>query len=226
MDIRDPHPKQHRQRWYEVAVACVLGIASVGAAWCTHQSGMWSGLQALQIADWNAHSRQAEARSAHAVALRGLDVVLFSWYVSAVGEGRKDLAAFFLARFPPPLRRATDNWLATRPLSSESAPKTPFEMEEYSQPEDREADALRARADELFRSAEEANDTSDQYTALMVLFTVVLFLAGMSQTFVMGSVRAGVIVGSVILLFGCTIVVAFLPVATRNPIMRAPPGDR
>lgn len=56
-------------------------------------------------------------------------------------------------------------------------------MPEYRLAADREATALDARADTLFRDGEQANTDSDIYTMSTLLFAIVLFFAAISERF-------------------------------------------
>jgi hypothetical protein len=80
------------------------------------------------------------------------------------------LADFLYQRFSPPLITATDAWLATQPLKNPDAPATPFQLAEYVVPQKNQAKELDALADQKFRQANEANDRSDKYVLLTVIF--------------------------------------------------------
>ena len=59
----------------------------------------------------------------------------------------------------------------------------PFQMAEYVQPELLEAQRQKREAEKMEAAARQANQFSDQYVLLTVLFATVLFFGGISGTF-------------------------------------------
>ena len=55
-----------------------------------------------------------------------IDVATFIQWVDARAQGRSALARFYRARFRKEFEPAFSAWLATKPLTNNAAPKTPF----------------------------------------------------------------------------------------------------
>jgi hypothetical protein len=66
-----------REGWFELLVAVILGLATLGSAWSGYQSGLWSGIQTFRLAESTAAGRRAGEKSVNANQLRGVDLVLF-----------------------------------------------------------------------------------------------------------------------------------------------------
>src|SRR5687767_8237198 len=203
------------QRWFEVLSAMILGLAMLGSAWSAYQSGLWGGIQDFRIAEAQISGRQAAEKAVFANQLRGIDVILFERYVTALSENNQQLAQFLFQRFRPEFKVAAEAWLNTHPLKNPSAPRSPFVMKEYSLAVENEMRLLRQEEDKNFTEARKANGISDTYLLLTVLFSVVLFLGGITAAFERRPVRFSLIALSAIMLMGATIAMAFLPLATE-----------
>src|SRR5438132_180411 len=141
------------------------------------------GVQTFRLAAVSGAGREAAAQSMKALELRGLDASMFIYYVEAEGRGDTSLEDFLYQRFRPEMRKALDAWLKTDPLHNPHAPLTPFQMAEYVQPELLEAQRQQSEAEKMEAAARQANQFSDQYVLLTVLFATVLFFGGISGTF-------------------------------------------
>lgn len=84
-------------------------------------------------------------------------------------------------RFRPEFKTAVDAWLARGPLDDPSAPPTPFAMKQYQLAADQEAARLERRAEALTETGRTANQRSDDYVLVTIMFASVLFFAGISS---------------------------------------------
>lgn len=187
---------QDRVDRVELIATFVLAIATVLTAWSAFQATKWSGVQANSYAAAGA----ARTESTKASTLAGqqviIDVGLFQEWVSAVAvadDPRQYIVddvyqppldteeGFVHNLFPDRLKVAFDAWLATEPLRTEGAPSSPFEMDEYVVESRDQAEELEARADGLSGTARQANQRSDNYVLLTVLFASSLFFAGVGS---------------------------------------------
>jgi hypothetical protein len=201
--------------WFEVIAAVLLGFATLASAWSGYQSSLWGGIQDFRIAEAHISGREGGEKAVFANQLRGIDVVLFERYVSALSENNQQLAQFLFQRFRPEFKVAAEAWLATKPLKNSSAPRTPFVMKEYSLAAEKEAQKLRQNEEKKFAEARKANEISDKYLLLTVLFSVVLFLGGITAAFETRPVRFSLIALSAIMLMVAATAMAFLPLAAE-----------
>ncbi len=170
-------------RWVEFIAAVVLSLATVATAWAGYQAALWGGDQAEHMAAANASTVQAAQKSNQALQLTSLHANLFVAWVTAISNEDQELADFLYERFPVALKTASDAWIATNPRTNPDAPATPFQMAEYSLPETAEAAELDQKAQEEMDLAQAANDISDRYVLLTVIFASVLFFGGISGKF-------------------------------------------
>ena len=145
------------ESWFELIVAVILGLATLGSAWSAYQSGLWNGIQTFRLAESIAAGRRAAEKFVYANQLRGVDLVLFEAYLRALTEDNQRLAEFLFHRFRPEFKVAAEAWLATRPLKNPSAPSSPFVMKEYSLAADQEMQQSRQEEATKFTEARKAN---------------------------------------------------------------------
>jgi ABC-type multidrug transport system fused ATPase/permease subunit len=205
--------REPRETWFEFIAAAILGLATLGSAWSGYQSGLWGGIQDFRIAESLASGRNAAENAVYANQLRLIDVVSFERYVSAVSENNKQLSDFLVQRFRPEFKPAFDAWVAMKPLENAAAPPSPFVMKEYSLAPEREAQQLRQLEEKKTAEASKANTNSDTYLLLTVLFSVVLFLAGITAAFERRKLQMAVLSFSIVILTGASIALALLPLA-------------
>jgi hypothetical protein len=55
-----------REGWFELLVAVILGLATLGSAWSGYQSGLWSGIQTFRLAESTAAGRRAGEKAVYA----------------------------------------------------------------------------------------------------------------------------------------------------------------
>jgi hypothetical protein len=191
--------KDKRQRWAEITCAVVLSLATMCTAWCAYQSTLWGGVQTFRLAGANKAGRESSAATLAALQMRAFDASMFINYMQAKHEGNTRQEQFLLNRFRPEMKKALDAWLKTDPFNNPLAPPGPFKMAEYAQPELEEA----KRQDELsaqeHAAAEKANENSDTYVLLTVLFASVLFFGGIAGT--LDSRRLRIIILAIALAF-------------------------
>ncbi len=189
-------------RFVDVASVVLISVAAVLSALCGYQAGRWEGEQTrlYNIADANRLlSTQAADRS---FVTTSINVTLFLNYVEATQAGNTAIAKFIYRRFPPAMRRAMDAWLATDPAHNAHAPRSPFEMPEYTAQLQAGSHKDEATADADFNAALIAHRNSDAFTLLTVVFASVSFLAGVSTKLAFPRHLVIVCVGILALLYG------------------------
>jgi signal transduction histidine kinase len=170
-------------RWVEFFSAVVLSLATVLTAWSGYQAALWGGEQAKAYSEASAARIMAAQQNSQAMLRGSIHVGLFTEYAAAISEENQRLADFLYTRFPAELKTATDAWRATDPLNNPNAPLSPFDMPEYQLPQQVEAQRLEEQAAQKSAEADQANQQSDQYVLLTVIFAMVLFFGGISGKF-------------------------------------------
>jgi len=182
----------------EIISAFLLSFATVASAWCAYQSSRWSGVQTITFFEANNARSESIRKSNEAFQLAAIDVGMFTEFVAAYTEDNQQMMDIITQRFRPEMKPAVEAWLATDPLNNPDAPPSPFVMEEYKSAAQDESDRLLTVSERRFQDAKQANQTSDNYIMLTVIFASVLFFCGISTNFESFPIRAILIVIAVI----------------------------
>ena len=213
-------------RKFELFEAVVLSVAALLAAWTGFESAKWSGVQANSYSQAGASRVEASRASDLANDETTVDVVTFTqWLQAAEAEGLlakpadpnqpyvpdpDAVSGFLYERFRPEFKVAVDAWVATRPRLDPDAPRTPFAMPEYRVAAREKAQRLERQAEASAAQARAANQRSDNYVLMTIMFATVLFFAGISSKMDTFRARALLLgVGMVVLLTAIGIVLSF-----------------
>lgn len=197
-------------RWVEFIAAVVLALATVATAWAGYQAALWGGEQTRHMAAATAANVQAAQQTNSAQQRLSLEATLFVQWATAISQENQELADFLYERFPAELKVATDAWIATEPLKNPDAPGTPFEMTEYVLPETARAAEARQQAESESALANTANEISDRYVLLTVVFASVLFFGGISGKFQSKAIDLGMLsLAAVVFLVGLGILATY-----------------
>jgi hypothetical protein len=158
----------------------VLSLTTVLTAWSAFQSTKWGGVQANSYAAASGARTESVRASTTAGQQTVVDASTFIAWSQAVSAGNTALADFYFERFRDEFKPAVSAWIATMPLTNPNAPSTPFEMDEYVLAAAEEGRMQEQRADAFAETARQANQRSDNYVAVTVLFAGVLFFIGVS----------------------------------------------
>ncbi len=210
---------------FELFEAILLSIAAVLAAWTGFQSAKWSGVQANSYAQAGASRVESTRSATKAGQQTTVDVITFTdWLQAAEGEGLlsvpadatatyvpdpNSLSGFLYQRFRPEFATAVNAWIATHPRINPDAPPTPFVMPEYTSAEGADAARLEQQAEDQSATARSANQTSDNYVLMTIVFATVLFFAGISSK--MDTFRArAFLLGTATTLLTCAVIVVIV----------------
>ena len=199
-------------RWTELVAAILLSVAVVGSAFSAWQSTKWSGEQAISFAEASANRTKANSALMLATTQMSYDAMTFVDAVVLYAEGRGDLLGVFDERlFSDDFKVFVDEWLALDPLNNPDAPRTPFDLPDYSNPRILEWLQLQAEAEANTEKAKDHNQTSDDYILSTVFFAAVLFFAGISTKFRSPAIRWAALFMAVIGLAAATSFFLTLP---------------
>ncbi len=164
----------------ELFAVILMSLTAILTAWSGFQSAKWSGVQAIAFSEAAALRTESVRSSNLAVQLASVDVAFFSNYIDASAQGNDDLAQFYRERFPDRLEAATQVWVQADPIENPDAAPTPFALPEYQLDEAVDAAELEVEATQRASDARAANQRSDNYVLMTVLFAAVLFFAALS----------------------------------------------
>jgi hypothetical protein len=200
-------------RRLELFATVLLAAAAVATAWCSYQATRWNGEQTKQSGTTNRLRIEAARAQGLAEAQTEVDVATFTQWVDAYALRRTELADFYFKRFRAEFKPAVAAWLATRPLTNPNAPLTPFAMPQYKLA----ATAESKRLDEEAAASSDVRDRDIQrqsnYVLGVVLFAVVLFLAGMSTKLRNRGLRTALLVSGYVVFLSTLVWIATFPVS-------------
>jgi hypothetical protein len=202
-----------RDRWLEFGATVLLALATVATAWASYQARQWTGEQAQSYSRANAARVESTRATGTANQLSAIDVATFIQWVDATAHKDTALASFYRQRFRPEFKPAFAAWLATNPLTTPSAPPSPFAMPEYRLAANVKADSLQRTAGVNAAKAEVANRRANDYVGAVVLFASSLFFAGIGMKLRTTGARTAIILMGGGLFIGTAIWLATQPLA-------------
>ena len=202
-----------RRDWVEVGATVLLAFAAVATAWSSYQATRWNGEQAKTSGSVNKTRILAARAAGLANAQQQVDVATFMQWVDSYARGEDKLVSFYRKRFRPEFTPAFNAWIATKPLKTKGAPRTPFAMPQYRLAARDEANTLDATAEKLSAEVRRNIQRSSNYVLGVVLFAVSLFFAGMSTKLTAPGLRKTMLVIGYVLFVGTAVWIATSPIS-------------
>jgi hypothetical protein len=199
-------------RFLEVLAVILLGIATVGTAWCALQSQLWSG-ESDRIANL-ASAEHAEANRLFGLATQTIayDTNTVTSYAQAVAADQPKLKEFYRTSV---VRRGFLNYLDAWEArikaggTSENLLDNKPYLDEVLGP----YRAAQQQADIDTKAGEDAGRFGDLYTLATVLLAVSLFFAGVTASFRSPSLRVTLLAACLLAIFVSGFRLADLPIA-------------
>jgi hypothetical protein len=170
-------------RALEILAMLLLGVATVGTAWCGYQASAWSRDESELGRQSTEQRVQASQQFGLAVQGVALDATLVADYARAVVEQDERLQTFykdylFRAEFLPVLER----W--ERQLAAGERPSHRLlEDQQYIDAQFAAYNDDVATAEQLDEQSQEAGSNGDQYVLVTLLLATALFFAGVTTSF-------------------------------------------
>lgn len=166
-----------------------MALATLSTAWCSFQSSKWSGKSSVFATSAARLEHKADMLRLEDNQIAGVQVKLFTDFLTARMDGNDKRAQFYTDRFPPELRASYDRWMEQKPFENPKADPHPFVPGLYKT---RFAEEIRQIAADAANDGAEARRTANfgaRYLSNTVLFAMVLFFAGTSAKFDQRHVR-------------------------------------
>ena len=205
--------ESQRRDWVEVAATILLAFAAVATAWSSYQATRWNGEQAKTSGRVNKTRIEAARAADLANAQKQVDVATFMQWVDSYARGEAKLMKFYRARFREEFKPAFNAWVATKPLQTAGAPRTPFAMPQYRLAAEDDAARLDQNAEELSAQVRRNIQRASNYVLGVVLFAVALFFAGMSTKLTTPGLRKAMLVVGYVIFLGTVVWIATSPVS-------------
>jgi hypothetical protein len=199
-------------RFLEVFAVILLGVATVGTAWCALQSQLWSG-EAGRIANVAA-AGHAEANRLYGLATQTIayDSTTVASYAQAVATDQSGLQEFYRTAL---VRKGFVGYLDTweQQIRAGGTPGNLLDNVEYIEEVLGPFEAAQARADADTKAGEDAGRLGDLYTLSTVLLAISLFFAGVTASFRSPGLRVALLTAALLTIAVSASRLADLPVA-------------
>ena len=189
----------------------LLGVATIGTAWCGYQASRWNQEQGEISRDGS--DLRVEGNRQFGLATQAIvyDANLVAQYAKAVVDGDTQLQDFlrstlFRAEFLP----VVDRW--QQAVQDGETPPRLLEDREYLDSQLADYQATQAEAEAKDVEAKEAGENGDDYVLLTVLLAAALFFAGVTTSFKMQTARLVLLMFATVLIAYCLSRIATLPV--------------
>lgn len=203
----------HAQRDRAVAIfeAVLLSVVALLAAWSGYSAAKWGTESSLSLAKASSTRTKASLAQIQATQIRTLDSVSFNAAETAYASKDPKLFRLAVKRLRPGFKPAFAAWVALHPLKNPKAPPDPSYMKQYRIPQEAQATALTAQADDYFTEGQSAAATADKYVRLTVFLAAVLFLVGIGSRFPVRVARYGLVAFAAVLLVVSVVQLLGLP---------------
>lgn len=200
-------------RALELLAALLLGMATVGTAFCVFQAARWNDTESDEV-------RVAAGARLEASRLFGLgtqkisyDATIAALYAQAVVDGKPELQRFYRENLVrPEFLPIIDEW-EDQAAAGGSTPANLLQNEDYVEEQFAASDAENAKAEEALSRGEEASENADDFVQTTIFLASAMFFAGVTANFRSRPVRLLLLsMAAVAVAFGAS-TIAGLPIA-------------
>ena len=167
----------------ELLAAILMALVVVATAWSAYQSTLWGGIQTFTLREVTSYSMLVVTNTLQQGQYSIADTLMFMEYIDALYKNDQKLSEFYYERFRPDFKPAVDAWLETKPFENPDAPPHPFVMLEYKKTFSEEAEKYANQSAIKLQEAEQANQNSDNYVLMTVIYAGILFVGGIFSRF-------------------------------------------
>jgi hypothetical protein len=174
--------------------AILLLIGTLSTAICVYQATRWNGIQANDYGESAMFRTESTKITTIANSQVIIDVQLYLSWVDAVRKGDQTEAQFIRERFRNEFKPSFEAWIAEANSTTPIPLGTPFDRPEYSIAKYKESALLEENATAAFQQGTDANENSDMYISITVLFAIVLFFCGVYSKWESMKIQLGLLV--------------------------------
>lgn len=173
----------------------LLGVATVGSAWCGYQATRWNGEQDKLVRESTDARVEASRLFSLATQIVAYDTNVVGQFAQAAAAKNQQLMDFYrrsLVR--PAFVPILDRWLAE--VKAGQSPQNLLDDKDYLDTQFGPYRKAQAQAEEYTRLGEEASNNSDAFVLTTLLLAVGLFFAGVTSSFRFPPARFVLLVGA------------------------------
>ena len=199
-------------RSFEVIAVLLLGVATLGSAWCGYQASRWNGEENRWTA--RASAERVEASRLFSLATQEItyDSIIVAQYAEALAGDNEELLEFYrTALIRPVFLPVIEQW--TEQVRAGEPAESLLENEDYIAERFARYEEANARAEAATVEAGESGEHADDFVLITVLFASALFFAGVTTSFRAPFARIFLIAAAGITIAYCASRLVDLPVA-------------
>lgn len=183
-------------RLLELIAVLLLGITTIGTAWCGFQAARWNG----HSGDLNgvASTQRIEGSRLFGLATQRItyDSMMVAKYAEASLEGNTKLQQFYRRSVVrPPFLPFLDRWEAAAKAGKPTVGV--FDDKDYLAEQFADYNKTVAAAEQAARESREADDVAEAYVGTTILLAVALFFAGVTSSFLSRLARILLLIAAV-----------------------------
>ncbi len=170
------------ERVIEILAVLLLGIATVGTAWCGYQSSQWNGTQTDYARDSSDQRVEASRLFGLATQKIAYDANIVAQYAQAVQTGNEPLAQFYRKNLVrPAFVPLLDQWQAE--IKAGGTPTNLLEDPDYLNTQFADYQKAVAQSEAFTALSQQASATADSYVITTIMLAIALFFAGVTSSF-------------------------------------------
>jgi hypothetical protein len=199
-------------RLIELVAVFVLGIATVGTAWCGYQATQWNGVQATAMTASTDARVEVSRLFGLATQKASYDSSMIAQYAQAVQTRNTKLATFYRQTLiREELLPVIDRWEAE--IRAGGIPTRLIDDTSYMNAQFGPYRSASAKADAATAQSLRAGDVQHSYVITTILLAVALFFSGVTSSFTWRPARVLLVLGAIASLGVAAVTLADLPVA-------------
>jgi hypothetical protein len=182
--VRAPTRSTERagNRLFEVLAVALLGVATIGSAWCGYQATRWNGEESELARQSSTVQVEAARQFGLATQVVSYDTNTISQYANAAAAGNTDLKQFYRETLiRPDFLPLLDEW--EEQVAAGSNPENLLNDQSYLDTQLAPYRETEAQAEALSLEAQEAGNEADDYVLTTLILASALFFAGLTTSF-------------------------------------------
>ena len=182
-------------RFLELFVVVILGIATVGTAWCGFQAARWNG----QSGDLTgvASAQRIEGSRLFGLATQRVtyDSMVMAKYAEVAQQGNVQLQQFYRRSVVrPPFLPFLDRWEAAAKAGKPTVGV--FEDKDYLAEQFADYNTTVAAAEQAAQESQRADEVAEAYVGTTILLAIALFFSGVTSSFLSRFARILLMIGA------------------------------
>lgn len=169
-------------RFLELIAVLLLGITTLGTAWCALQAARWNGQSSEFTRVASEHRTEGARLFGLATQRISYDSITVARYAEASQQGNTELLQFYRRSvIRPDFVPVLDRWEAA--VKAGQATVGVFEDQAYLAEQFADYTKAEAAAVQATRDGQQAGETADAYVGTTILLAMALFFAGVTSSF-------------------------------------------